>query len=73
MSQKVISITPCFSNDIARLLQMFFLQFPICKEKKGMEDLPRRLLDIALTKSTSLEHILKYFKGFFPQTLINTW
>lgn len=74
MLQKVVSITPCFSIDIARLLQIPFLQFSICKEKEGTEYLYGRFLGIAITRGTSLKHSLKYFKiGFFPQVLINSF
>lgn len=71
MPQKVIPITPFFSIDIARLLQISILQFSICKEKEGTEYLLGRPLGITITRSISLEHTLKYFKGFLAQVLIN--
>jgi len=67
MPQKVISITPCFSVDIARLLQTPTLQFSTCKEKEGTECLYGRFLGIAITRGTSFKNGLKHFKvGVLP-------
>lgn len=47
MPQKVASITPWFSIDIARLLQTSSFQFSIRKDKEGTEYLHGRFLSIA--------------------------
>lgn len=65
MSQKLISITLCFTTDTASLLQIPILQLSICKEKEGRDTLHWRFLGIKITRHTSLDYGLKQFRGCF--------
>lgn len=72
MSQKLISITLCFTTDTASLLQIPILQLSICKEKEGREYPPLEISGYQNHKT----HFFRLWpetvqRLFFPQVLIN--